>query len=150
MLGIGPDYWALHPTTGLCTRLLGLAPDSWALHSTTRLSSDHGALHPTTGLCTRLLGITSDCWAFTRLLGFRPNTRLLVENGAYTQIRGCWDLPKAASDHHKTFSQGPGISRTLSEGPGAFRKQRQTSRNGLKIVKIVEMIENGFIWLQMG
>ena len=42
--------WALHPTTGLCTRLLGLAPDYWALHPTTGLSSEYWALHPTTGL----------------------------------------------------------------------------------------------------
>ena len=40
ILGLVPDYWALHPTTGLCTRLLGFSPDYWALH-------------PTTGLCTR-------------------------------------------------------------------------------------------------
>ena len=63
-------YWALHPTTGLCTRLLGL--------------------HPTTGLCTRLLGFAPDYRAFhptnrlcTRLLGI---------------LGGSWDLPGRASD----------------------------------------------------
>ena len=35
ILAFAPDYWALHPTTGLCTRLLGFAPDYWALHTTT-------------------------------------------------------------------------------------------------------------------
>ena len=31
------DYWALHPTSGLWTRLLGFVPDYWALHPTTLL-----------------------------------------------------------------------------------------------------------------
>ena len=30
ILGLAPDYWALHPTTGLFTRLLGFAPEKWA------------------------------------------------------------------------------------------------------------------------
>ena len=69
-LGFAPDYWALHPTTGLCTRLLGFAPDYWALHPTTGLcirlldfAPDYWALHPTTGLCTRRLGFAPDDWA---------------------------------------------------------------------------------------
>ena len=50
-----PDYWALHPTTGLCTQLLGFAPDDWALDPTTGLSPDY--------------------WAFTRISRFclKPN-----------------------------------------------------------------------------
>ena len=56
-----PDYWALHPTTGLgnrpttgrCTRMHGFAPDC-------------KALQPTTGLCPRRLG-------------FHPNTRILTQ-----------------------------------------------------------------------
>ena len=34
-------YLALHPTTGLCTRLLGFAPDYWALHPTTGLLPEY-------------------------------------------------------------------------------------------------------------
>ena len=59
ILGRGPDYWALHPTTGLFTRLFGFSPDDWAFHPTTGLftrrlgfAPDDWALHPTTGLCT--------------------------------------------------------------------------------------------------
>ena len=51
-----PDYWALHPTTGLCPRLLGFDPDYWALH-------------PTTGLCARLLGFAPDDWALHPMTG---------------------------------------------------------------------------------
>ena len=47
ILGTGPDYWALHPTTALFTGLLGFAPDYWALY-------------PTVRLFTRLLGFASD------------------------------------------------------------------------------------------
>ena len=54
-LGFSPDYWALHPTTGLFTRLLGFSPNYWALH-------------PTTWLCIRLLGFASNYWAFIRIL----------------------------------------------------------------------------------
>ena len=122
LLGFAPDYWALHPTTGLFTRLLGFAPDYWALH-------------PTTGLCTRLLG-------------FCPTTRLLPENGAYTRILGCWDLPEAASDHPSIFSQ-PGTPRALSEGPRTFRKQCQTIGNDTQLIEIMEVIENRPIWLEM-
>ena len=39
--------------TGLCTRLLGVSPDDWALHLTTGL---------TTELCTRLPGFAPDYW----------------------------------------------------------------------------------------
>ena len=47
LLGFSPDYWASHPTTGLCTRLLGFALDYWALSART-------------GLFTRLLGFATD------------------------------------------------------------------------------------------
>ena len=67
LLGFAPDYWALHPITGLFTRLLGF-------------SRDYCAFHPTTGLCTRLLGFAPEDWALlpttglcTRLLGFAPD-----------------------------------------------------------------------------
>ena len=51
-----PDYWALHPKTGLCTRLLGFALDYWALH-------------PTTGLWTRQVGFAPDHWAEIGVVG---------------------------------------------------------------------------------
>ena len=57
ILGTGPDYWALHPTTGLFTRLLGFAPDDWALH-------------PKTGLFTRPPGFAPDDRAFIPILIF--------------------------------------------------------------------------------
>ena len=49
-----PDYWALHPTTGLFTRLLGFSPGD-------------RALRPTIGLCIRRLGFAPDDWAFIRI-----------------------------------------------------------------------------------
>ena len=57
---------------------------------------------------------------------------------------------EAASDHHNTFSQGPGTFRALSEGPGTFRKQRQTIENGSKMTDIMNIDGNGLIWLEMG
>ena len=121
-------YWALDPTTGLCTRLLGFAPDDWAQHTTTGLftrlpgfAPDYWAFHPTTGLCTRLLGFVPDYWALhpttglrTRLLGLSPDD---------------W---------------------ALSEGPGTFREQHQTSRINTKMIEILKIVENGPIWLEMG
>ena len=78
--GFAPDYWAWHPTTGLCTRRLGFAPDDWALHLTTGLftrllgfSPDYWAFHPTTGLRTRLLGFAPDYWAFHPTTGYFPD-----------------------------------------------------------------------------
>ena len=102
LLGFAPDYWALHPTTGLCTRplgfhpttglctrLLGFAPDYWALHPTTWLLPEYLGLHPTTGLCTQPLfvslnywalnpntGLPPEYWAFACILRFYPNTGL--------------------------------------------------------------------------
>ena len=29
IIDFSPDYWASHPTTGLCTRLLGFHPSTW-------------------------------------------------------------------------------------------------------------------------
>ena len=88
LLGFAADNWALHPTTGLCTRLLGSHPTTgictqlyWALRPTTLgFPPDYWTLHPTTGLCTRPLGLAPDNWALhpttglcTRLLGFAPD-----------------------------------------------------------------------------
>ena len=81
-----PDYWALHPTTGLCTRLLGFAPESWALHPTAGLLPDYWDLHPTTGLFIQLLGFEPEYWVSIRILGFYPNTWLLPEYRGLTQI----------------------------------------------------------------
>ena len=65
LLSFAPDDWVLHPTTGLCTRLLGFAArNDWALQL--GFAPDYWALHPSTGLCTRLLG-------------FHPNTEVLLE-----------------------------------------------------------------------
>ena len=88
------DANTLHPTTGLCTRLLGSALDYWALHSTTGLltrllgfSPDDWAFHPTTGLFTRLLGFASDDWAFQPTTGLSPSDWELHQNDEFlTQI----------------------------------------------------------------
>ena len=39
----------------------------------------------------------------------------------------------------------PGSLRTLSDGPGTFRKKRQTIENESKMTKTMKIIENGFI-----
>ena len=36
------------------------------------------------------------------------------------------------------------------EDPGTFRKKRQTVGNGPEMVEIMEIVENEFIWLEMG
>ena len=90
-----PDYWALHPTTGLLTRLLGFALDYWALHPTTGLftrrlsfSPEDWALHPTTGLCIRLLGFASDYWALLPTVGLSPEYQDFARNPTgLTQFR---------------------------------------------------------------
>ena len=64
----------LHPTTGLCIRLLGFAPDDWAFH-------------PTTGLCKRLLGFHPATGLCIRLLGFNSNTHFLPNPQKPTQFR---------------------------------------------------------------
>ena len=71
LLGFSPDYWAFHPTTGLFTRLLCFSPDCCTSHPKTGLftrrlgcSPEDWALHPTTGLCTRRLGFAPDYCAF--------------------------------------------------------------------------------------
>ena len=54
ILGFAPDYWAFHPTTGLCTRLLGFHPNTQFLtqipkspHSTDqRTFGGHFPLNP--------------------------------------------------------------------------------------------------------
>ena len=61
-----------------------------------------------------------------------------------------WDLPEVASDHQKTVSKPPGTFSALSEGPGTFGTQRQTTEDGSKIIEIMEIVENGSIWLTMG
>ena len=83
ILSFAPDYWVLHPTTWLFTRLLGFAPDDWAFH-------------PTTGLCTPLLGFSSDYWAFHPTTGLF--TRILGFASDYCTLGGSWDLPGTASD----------------------------------------------------
>ena len=72
-------------------------------------------------------------------------------------LGGSWDLPKAASDHHNTFSegpgtfrQGPGPLRALSEGPETFRKQRQRTGNDTKMTEIMKINGNGLRMLEMG
>ena len=74
-----------------------------------------------------------------------------------SSLGGCWNLPEAASDHHNTFSQGsrafrrgPGTFRAVSEGPGTVRKQRQRIGNDTKMTKIMKIIQNGLISLEMG
>ena len=87
ILGIGPDYWALHPTTGLCTRLLGFAPGDWAFHLTT-------------GLSTRLLGFALDYWAFIRLLGLAPDYWALHSaTGHYIRLLGFYQTSRLFSEH---------------------------------------------------
>ena len=65
-------------------------------------------------------------------------------------IRGAWDLPEAASDHHNTFLQGPGTFRAPPGGSGTFRKQRQTTGIDSKITKIMKIDGNGLRRLEMG
>ena len=65
-------------------------------------------------------------------------------------LRGAWDLPEAASDHHNTFSQGPGTFRAVSKGPGTFLEQRQSSGNDSKMIKIMKIIRDGLILVEMG
>ena len=50
----------------------------------------------------------------------------------------------------RTLSQAPGTFRAFSEGPGTFRKQRQTTENDTKIIKIMNIVGNGSIWLGLG
>ena len=64
-------------------------------------------------------------------------------------LGGAWALPEAASDHHNTFLYGPGTFRGVSEGPGTFRKQRQTIENDSKMMEIMKIIENGLILIEM-
>ena len=63
-------------------------------------------------------------------------------------LRGAWGRPEA-SDRHNPFSQGPGTLRAVSDAPGAFRKQRQAPGNDSKIIKIIEIIENAHIGLEI-
>ena len=132
-LGFAPDYWALHTTTELCTRLLGFAPDYWALHPTTGLctrllsfSPDYWALHPTTRLCTRPLSFSPDNWAlhpttwvFTRLLGFSPDYWTChPTTGLFTRLLG---FARTLGFRLKTL--------LILEycGAGTLRKQHQTT-----------------------
>ena len=98
ILGFATDYWALHSTTGLFTRLLGFSPDYWAFHSTT-------------GLFTRLLGFAPDYWA------------LHSTTGLLTRLLGCF------------------------MGPGTVRNHLQTTEDDDKFTRIMEIVENGLIWL---
>ena len=65
-------------------------------------------------------------------------------------LGGSWDLSYAASDHHNTFPYGPGTFRAVSEGPGAFRKQRQTTRIGTKMTEIMKIDGNELRMVEMG
>ena len=48
------------------------------------------------------------------------------------------------------LSQGSGTFRAVSEGPGTFREQRQTTGNDSKMTKIMKIVENELIFVEMG
>ena len=70
--------------------------------------------------------------------------------GLQDNARGSWDLPEAASNHHETVLKDLGTFRALSEGPGTFREQRQTSENDSAMIEIMKIVKNGLIWLGLG
>ena len=51
--------------------------------------------------------------------------------------------------HHNIVSQSPGTFRAVSEGHGTFREQHQTTGKETKMIEIMEIVENEFIWLEM-
>ena len=64
-------------------------------------------------------------------------------------VQGAWELPEGGFDHQHTFSQGPGTIRSLSGGPGNLKEQCQNTENDGKMIRIMKMVENATIWLEM-
>ena len=80
----------------------------------------------------------------------RPPARALSRPGrAWNLQDDPGNIPDTLRTTPRNLMTIPGSFRTLSDRPWTFRKKRQTTENDSKMTKVMEIVANELIWLQM-